>query len=96
MAVRNDSAGWLTLWLEPLGEDSWLRPTETFLVRSPYTGDGLEFVVNYWVNDDDRAARVENMTLWIQNGYPFAVVVTDDSGAVVECGHGRPVEIAKK
>lgn len=53
-------------------------------------------VVNYWVNDDDRAAGIENMTLWILNGDPFAAVVTDDTGTVVECGHARPVEIANR
>jgi hypothetical protein len=96
MAVRNDSAGCLVLWLEPLGEDFWLRPAETFQIRSAYAGDELEFVVNYWVNDDDRTAGIENVTLWIQNGDPFEVVVTDDTGTVVECGHGRPAEIAEK
>ncbi len=94
MAIRNDSAGWLVLWLEPLGEDFWLRPAETFQVRSPYAGAELEFIVSYW--DNDRTAGIENVTLLIQNGDPFKVVVTDGTGAVVECGHGRPVEIAEK
>jgi hypothetical protein len=96
MAVRNDSTGWLVLWLEPLGEDFWLRPAETFQIRSPYAGAELEFIVNYWVNDHDRTTGIENVTLWIQNGDPFEVVVTDGTGAVVECGHARPVEIAEK
>ncbi|MEV0131004.1 hypothetical protein AB0H83_21385 [Dactylosporangium sp. NPDC050688] len=96
MAVRNDSAGWLVLWLEPLGEDFWLRPAETFQNRSPYAGAELECIVNYWVNDDDRAAGIGTVTMWIQNRDPFEVVVTDGRGAVVECGHGRPVEIAEK
>jgi hypothetical protein len=95
MDVRNDSGGWLTLWLEPLGEDRWLRPGETFRVRSDYRGDDLAFSVNLWVDDDDRAAGIENVAVWIENGNCYAEV-TDTAGNAIECGHQRPEEIDRK
>ncbi|MFE4698526.1 hypothetical protein ACFRIC_15775 [Streptomyces sp. NPDC056738] len=95
MDVRNDNKGWLVLWLEPLGEDRWLRPDETFRIRSDYDGDELAFSITSWVNEEDRAAGIENVTVWIEAG-DFDVQVTDGAGNVVECGHHRPEEIDRK
>ncbi|MFB7294209.1 hypothetical protein [Actinacidiphila glaucinigra] len=95
MDVRNDSTGWLTLWLEPLGEDRWLKPGETFRVRSDYQGNDLAFSVNLWVDDGDRSAGIENVAVWIENGDCYAEV-TDAAGNVIECGHQRPEKINKK
>ncbi|WP_371583125.1 hypothetical protein [Streptomyces sp. NBC_01314] len=89
MDVRNDSKGWLTMWLEPLGEDRWLKPDETFRVRSNYNGDELAFSVTFWVEDDDRSAGIENIAVWIENGDCYAEVV-DNEGNLIECGHQRP------
>ncbi|MFF4895872.1 hypothetical protein [Streptomyces sp. NPDC001068] len=92
MDVRNDSEGWLIMWLEPLGEDRWLRPDEAFRVRSDYSGDELAFSVSYFVGDDDRAAGIENVAVWIENGGPDAEIV-DGKGNRVECGYQRPAEV---
>ena len=48
--ITNSYAGWLTLWLEPLGEDRWLRPGETFRIRSDYNGDEPDFLVAFWAD----------------------------------------------
>ncbi|MEU6768046.1 hypothetical protein ABZ916_36755 [Streptomyces sp. NPDC046853] len=95
MEVRNDSPGWLTLWLEPLGEDRWLKPDETFRVRSDYQGDDLAFSVTFWVDDEDRSAGIENMAVWIENGDFYAEVV-DRAGNLIECGHQRPAEVNRR
>ncbi|MEU3791892.1 hypothetical protein AB0F07_19115 [Streptomyces fructofermentans] len=95
MDVRNDSTGWLTLWLEPLGEDRWLKPGERLRVRSDYRGDDLAFSVDLWTDEEDRAAGIENIAVWIEAGDCYAEV-TDAAGDVVECGHQRPVEISRK
>ncbi|MEV6104240.1 hypothetical protein AB0M28_05915 [Streptomyces sp. NPDC051940] len=95
MEVRNDSKGWLILWLEPLGEDRWLEPGETFRIRSNYDGDELAFSVTCWVDEEDRAAGIENVAVWIEAGDCDAQV-TDRAGNVVECGHHRPVEVDRK
>jgi hypothetical protein len=93
--VRNDSAGWLVLWLEPLGEDRWLRPGEMFRVRTECLGDDPAFSVTVWGNDDDRAAGIENVTVWVLNGDVYAEV-TDAVGDVVECGHQCPADVDRK
>src|SRR5215470_1419237 len=92
MDVRNSSSGWLTLWLEPLGEDRWLSPDETLRVRSEYNGDEVAFFVDFSVSDDDRSAGIDNVTVWIEGGSTYAEV-TDLQGQAVECGHQRPEEI---
>jgi hypothetical protein len=92
MEVRNDHAGWLVLWLEPLGEDRWLRPGETFRIQSDYIGGELAFSVVSWVHDDDRAAGIENITVCIEHRDAYAQV-TDRAGNILECGHQRPAEI---
>ncbi|MFI6387126.1 hypothetical protein ACIBHY_31670 [Nonomuraea sp. NPDC050547] len=95
MEVRNDNTGWLIMWLEPLGEDRWLAPGEVFQVRSDYTGDDQAFSITCWVNDEDRAAGIENIAVWIDNGDCYAQV-TDRAGNTIECGHRRPEEINRK
>lgn len=89
MDVRNSSKGWLVLWLEPLGEDRWLKPGEVFRVRTNYGGDEPAFSVEFWEDDRDLAAGIQNITLWIMQGYGYPEV-TDRAGNVVECGHQRP------
>ncbi|MEU4622103.1 hypothetical protein AB0G04_19335 [Actinoplanes sp. NPDC023801] len=93
--ITNSNTGWLTLWLEPLGEGRWLRPGETFRIRSDYNGDELDFLVDSWADEEDRAAGIENVTVVIQRGNPYAEV-TDANGNTVECGHQRPPEISEK
>ncbi|MFJ2745123.1 hypothetical protein ACIO3O_36315 [Streptomyces sp. NPDC087440] len=89
MDVRNDANGWLVLWLEPLGEDRWMKPGETFRIRTDYTGDELAFSVTGWVNGEERSGGIENLTVWVEGG-GFEAEVTDEDGNPVECGHNRP------
>ncbi|REH42550.1 hypothetical protein BCF44_11044 [Kutzneria buriramensis] len=95
MDVVNDSIGLLVLFLEPVGEDRWLRPGERFRIRTDYRGDEPAFSVTYWVNDGDRAAGIENVTVWVENGGVDAEV-SDVDGADVDCGHQRPEDIDRK
>ncbi|GHJ47398.1 hypothetical protein Cs7R123_47400 [Catellatospora sp. TT07R-123] len=93
IVVTNDFEGWLAVWIEPLGEDRWLRPDERMTIRSDYTGQEPAFTVQYWANACDRAAGIENVTIWINEGNCYPEVV-DGEGLVVECGHQRPDVIA--
>lgn len=95
MDVHNDSGGWLVLWLEPLGEDRWLKPGDRFRIRTDYVGDDPAFSVTYWVDNDDRAAGIENVNVWVENGDVDAEV-TDAAGVIVECGHQCPDEVTRK
>ncbi|MEV6924356.1 hypothetical protein AB0M46_07595 [Dactylosporangium sp. NPDC051485] len=95
MEVRNGYAGWLLLWLEPLGEDRWLRPDEAFHIRSDYQGDKLAFTVVTWADEAYRADGIEQMAVWVEHG-DFYAEVTDQAGNVIECGHNRPAEIHRR
>lgn len=89
--VQNSGTGWLVLWTEPLGEDRWMRPGERFRIRSAYQGDQVPFRVVHWSDEKDRAAGIENVTVVDEWGDCYATVVTDATGAVIECGHQRVV-----
>ena len=90
--IYNSSEGWLVLWLEPLGEDRWLRPKERFTVRSDYDGPKTPFQIDFWMSESDRAAGIENLNCWINEGEAYAEV-RDESGALTECGHQRPADV---
>ncbi|MFC4039732.1 hypothetical protein ACFO1B_15000 [Dactylosporangium siamense] len=91
MEVHNDSAGWLVLWLEPLGEDRWLKPDETFHVRSDHDDEAALTVDRF--EDDDRAAGIANIAVWVNER---DAQVTDSSGTRLESGHQRPEEVARR
>lgn len=93
--VKNDSPGWLVLWLEPLGEDRWLKPGERFRVRTDYLGDEPALSVSYWSSPDDLAAGIENINVWVEHGDAYAEV-TDSAGNLIECGHQRPDEVDRR
>lgn len=95
LAIKNSSAGWLVLWLEPLGEDRWLKAGERFLIRSDYAGTELPFSIDYWTDEEDRAAGIENVTVWVENGGCDPDIV-DEAGNVLECGHQRPDAVNQK
>ena len=94
MGVHNGSAGWLILWLEPLGEDRWLRPGETFQVRSDHQGEQYPLTLYRGVDPDGPTAGLEYVEVWVDHG-PW-VTVTDSSGVVVECGHQRPADVSRQ
>ncbi|MET7426803.1 hypothetical protein [Dactylosporangium sp. NPDC005555] len=93
MDVHNDSDGLLVLWLEPWGEDRWLKPCETFHVRSDYDGVDAPFTVDHFEDDDDRAAGIANIAVWVNEGN---AEVTDGTGTRLECGHQRPEDVTRK
>jgi len=93
--LHNESTRWLVLWLEPIGEDRWLKPGETFRIRSDYTGDEVEFSFHFRGEESVEKAFFSCVTVWVHNGNPCAEII-DQDGNAVECGHQRPVEIARK
>ena len=95
MEVNNDSAQWLIVWLEPLGEDRWLKRGEALQIRTDYVGDELAFGVLTHASEKDRADGIDNLSVYVERGHPMAVV-TDRDGNVLECGHQRPDEVDQR
>ncbi|MFE3758907.1 hypothetical protein ACFXO9_31785 [Nocardia tengchongensis] len=74
----------VTIWLEPLGEDYWMRPGEAFTFEfdeSDFSERmcGAHFDVS-WANGD--------LVVW--TGALENVWVRDQSGTGLDCGHQRP------
>jgi hypothetical protein len=80
------------MWLEPPGEDRWLRRGETLRVESDHLGAGLGFSIQHWERDGDHAAGIANVSVWVEGGSADADV-TDRSGRSVPCGSQRPEAI---
>ncbi|MEV6714917.1 hypothetical protein AB0M48_23120 [Lentzea sp. NPDC051208] len=95
MHVENGSSRWLVVWLEPFGEDRWLERGEMVCIRTDNVGEELAFNVETHATEEERAAGIENMTIYIENCSLYADV-TDRDGNVVECGHKRPEEIDRE
>ncbi len=73
----------ITVWMEALGEDYWMRPREALTVEfdeSEYTESmcGAHFDVS-WLDGGD-------LVIWAG----ALALVRDQSGAELECGHQRP------
>ncbi|MFI2610597.1 hypothetical protein [Kitasatospora sp. NPDC018619] len=79
MPVTNRGEGLVELTLEPLGEDYWMRPGETFIVTSygDY-GSGHPFEVQYWP---------DSVSVWCTSWFG---TVSDDEGNQLSSGHQRP------
>ncbi|CAN3982810.1 hypothetical protein [Kitasatospora purpeofusca] len=77
--LTNRGEGLLELTLEPLGEDYWMRPGETFIVTSygDY-GPGHPFEVQYWP---------DSVSVWCTSWFG---TVSDDEGNQLSHGHQRP------
>ncbi|TKK84365.1 hypothetical protein FDA94_29960 [Herbidospora galbida] len=80
--VTNSSDDWLACWLEPLGEDRWMRPGETFRFRNDYDGDERALIVVYEKEPDG----IGHIAVWVEKGDIYAEVTTAD-GTAVDCGH---------
>ncbi|MEV7682151.1 hypothetical protein AB0O64_26910 [Streptomyces sp. NPDC088341] len=86
LPVENAGDGDLCLFIEPYGEDYWLKPGEVFTVAPDVGGIDVRFSASVWP---------EGITVWLyENGDPHKVVleytVADADGTPLECGHQRP------
>ncbi|WP_404962015.1 hypothetical protein [Streptomyces sp. 147326] len=73
-------------WVEPWGEDYWMKPEEQFTITcdAPVGVDSDE--APFDVVFHDQGASIE-----VNTGY--GAVVHDQSGAELICGHQRPLEV---
>ncbi len=65
---------------------------ERFTVNTDYEGSKTPFQIDFWMSESDRAAGIENLSCWVNDGDAYAEV-RDESGALIECGHQRPADV---
>ncbi|WP_308315132.1 hypothetical protein [Streptomyces sp. C3-3] len=86
LPVENAGDSDLWLFIEPYGEDYWLKPGEVFTVAPEAEG------IDVWFST---VVCQEGITVWLyEDGDPAKVVleysVTDANGTRLDCGHQRP------
>ncbi|XQE89436.1 hypothetical protein ACN24M_33090 [Streptomyces microflavus] len=84
--MENVGGGNLWLFVEPYGEDYWLKPGQVFTVAPEVEG------IDGWFST---AVCQEGITVWLyEDGDPTKVVleytVSYADGTRLECGHQRP------
>lgn len=78
LPVANNGDRLLELWLEPVGQDYWLRPGESVVVTSYGHWDGHPF---------ETAHEPDRITVWCTSWF---ATVTGHDGQEVPGGHQRP------
>ncbi|MFJ3842275.1 hypothetical protein ACIPY6_43295 [Streptomyces sp. NPDC090054] len=86
LPVENGGDESLCLFIEPYGEDYWLKPGEVFTVAPEVEGIDVWFSTVVWKG---------GITVWpYEDGDPVKIVmeytVSDANGTRLECGHQRP------
>ncbi|MFJ8230317.1 hypothetical protein ACIQ9E_10240 [Streptomyces sp. NPDC094448] len=87
--LNNETGKVLGVWVEPLGEDFWMNPEDRFTLATvtPESEDSDEAPFEVVFHDS-------GVSVCVNVGYE--AVVHDRSGARVDCGHQRPVEIRQR
>jgi hypothetical protein len=78
LEVTNDRATYITLWLEPWGEDYGMLPGDAFEIVAGDAGEGFYFHV---VNGE------KGVTVYAEGGVRQISVY--HKGAELSCGHNR-------
>ena len=93
--ITNPFDGWLVVWIEPLGEDHWLRPGETCHITDDYAGSEEAFEVDHADMTYEAEIEIHNVVCWVIH-FDLNMRTFDANGVQTDCGHQRPVEIALK
>ena len=80
LRLTNDRDRPLGLWVEPLGEDYWLSPKETFTITVEDTPEADGFTV---IHHD------QGVSVWFEAAAWPEPRVYDAGGRLLECGHHR-------
>ncbi|MCJ0869302.1 hypothetical protein [Streptomyces sp. AP-93] len=86
--LSNDTKKTLGIWVEPWGEDYWMKPGEKFTIVTDTPKDTDPDEAPFEVLFHDQGASV-----WVNTGYKATVY--DHSGNEVDCGHQRPIEVLR-
>jgi hypothetical protein len=79
LVVRNDNAGLLGIWVEPIGEDYWVTPGSSLTVAANASHDEVEVI---W--------HEQGLSVWMSDADSYGFVVTTEDGSPVPCGYQRP------
>jgi hypothetical protein len=87
--VNNDSERIMVVWVEPWGEDYWMKPKEWFTIVADTTPQDT--------HTDEAPFEVgchdQGVSVYVNTGHEAAVY--DHSGNEVDCGHQRPLEVLR-
>ncbi|MFJ3966115.1 hypothetical protein [Streptomyces sp. NPDC090036] len=86
--LSNDTKKTLGIWVEPWGEDYWMKSKEKFTIVTDTPKDSDPDEEPFEVVFHDQGASV-----WVNTGYEATVY--DHSGNEVDCGHQRPIEVLR-
>ncbi|MDX2818639.1 hypothetical protein PV410_39935 [Streptomyces sp. PA03-5A] len=84
ISVNNGTDGLLCLFLEPWGTDHWMRPGDNFTVVTHAEPVECPF---------DVVMHGQGISVMVNSGGYYDVVVVDQDGNPAPCGHQRPADI---
>jgi len=79
--ISNDRTSFITLWLEPWGEDYGMAPGDEFEVRAAEAEEGFYFHISH----DEKGTKV-----YAEGDAKYISVC--QAGEVLSCGHNRREE----
>ncbi|XVV08611.1 hypothetical protein ACQP2X_27610 [Actinoplanes sp. CA-131856] len=77
--LLNETEGMLCVFVEPLGEDFWIAPSQRLLFTATTSQPSVECV---W--------HRQGVSVWMDDADAYGFTVTTDTGEAVECGYQRP------
>lgn len=89
IVLDNATKKMLGIWVEPWGEDYWMRPKEQFTIATE-TPEGVD-------SDDapfDVVFHDQGVSVGVNIG--SEAIVYDQSVSSVDCGHQRPLEVLQR
>ncbi|WP_327170192.1 hypothetical protein OG471_01065 [Streptomyces sp. NBC_01336] len=86
--LHNDSKKMLGIWVEPWGEDYWMKPEDQFTIVTDTPEDAHSDEAPFEVVFHDQGISVH-----VNIGY--VATVYDQSGNEAGCGHQRPLEVLR-
>ncbi|MFJ5220404.1 hypothetical protein ACIP98_37675 [Streptomyces sp. NPDC088354] len=89
LPVQNRGDRDVCLFIEPYGEDFWMKPGDSFTVVPIREQSNVEFSV---------VVAADLLTVWLyEDGDPYNAIldyeVVDAHGSKLACGHQRPADV---
>jgi hypothetical protein len=79
LVLRNEAETMLCVFVEPLGEDFWIAPSDSLLFSATTSRAQVECI---W--------HQQGVSVWMDDAPAHGFVVATEAGEVVQCGYQRP------